>query len=70
MHQRAQKALMTDRQLRSEAAEGRKALEEAATLRAEKLQLEVELQSTREQLGQMTQTLQEWKQKLSTLIGD
>lgn len=56
--------------LRSEVAEGQKAVDEVVALRAEKARLEAELQGTREQLDQMTQTLQEWKQKLSALIGD
>jgi chromosome segregation ATPase len=56
--------------LRSEASERQAALNEAAKLREVKRELEVKLEDTRAQMGDLKQMLQEWKQKLSTLIGD
>jgi DNA gyrase/topoisomerase IV subunit A len=72
-----QKALQSARasqselaQLRLEASQRQGSVEEAATLRAEKQQLEEELKSTRTQMDEMSKTLQQWKQKLSSLLAD
>lgn len=75
--QMTQKALQSARasqselaQLRLEASQRQGSVEEAATLRAEKHQLEEELKSTRTQMDEMSKTLQQWKQKLSALLAD
>uniref|UniRef100_A0A8H7N1V8 PHD-type domain-containing protein n=1 Tax=Bionectria ochroleuca TaxID=29856 RepID=A0A8H7N1V8_BIOOC len=75
--QMTQKALQSARasqselaQLRLEASQRQGSVEEAATLRAEKQQLEEELKSTRTQMDEMSKTLQQWKQKLSSLLAD
>ncbi|KAI5460148.1 hypothetical protein BGZ63DRAFT_389595 [Mariannaea sp. PMI_226] len=57
-------------QLRLEAAQRQRAADEATALREEKKKLLAELQDNRARLSDMTQTLQEWKQKLSVLIGE
>lgn len=56
--------------LRSEASEGRAAVEGSSVLRSQNQALEVELKECKSQLGKLTDTLQEWKQKLSGLVGD
>ncbi|KAF4462181.1 hypothetical protein FALBO_11007, partial [Fusarium albosuccineum] len=56
--------------LRSEVSERQAAVDEIATLRAEKQELEAELQNSRDQVNKMTQTLQDWRRSLTGLIGD
>ncbi|KAJ3528579.1 hypothetical protein NM208_g10138 [Fusarium decemcellulare] len=56
--------------LRSEVSERQAAVDEIVILRAEKQELEVELQNSRDQVNKMTQTLQDWRRSLTGLIGD
>ena len=56
--------------LRSEAAGRQAAVEEAEALRGERQAGEAELEKCKEQLASLTDTLHDWKQKLSGLVGE
>lgn len=57
-------------QLRAESSQKQDALREAAALKMKNESLGTELQDTQKRLEETTQTLQKWKEKLSTLIAD
>ncbi|KAM3502277.1 hypothetical protein MY11210_009115 [Beauveria gryllotalpidicola] len=58
------------RRLKSQAWDRQAGLDEATTLRVQKQDLELELENSRVQLDEMTQTLQEWKRSSTALVGD
>ncbi|KAF9889621.1 hypothetical protein FE257_007129 [Aspergillus nanangensis] len=67
---RAQISDLELQKLRTEAAERQAAIEETAACKALNQQLQLDRDNLRSQLETTTKTLDEWKQKLSSLLGE